>query len=173
MTRKARKPLQGGRGDALHRSNVLLRAVSGVQHHVHTPTLRAKLTSLSGLPAVLAIGWRRRTVSLVASSLVAFAALGAVAHAQTADSQVTTATPAPGFGTPGTGLLPNTNIDRSQPLYLQGDELIYDNSGNSVTARGNVEIFYNNYILTADEVTYDQSANTLTAVGNVVLKEPN
>ena len=38
-------------------------------------------------------------------------------------------------------------------------------------ARGNVEIYYNNYILTADQVVYDQSANTLTAVGNVVLKE--
>lgn len=68
---------------------------------------------------------------------------------------------------------PSRNIDKSQPLYLQGDELVYDTGGNKVIARGNVEIFYNNYILTADEVIYDQSANTLTAVGNVVLKEPN
>ena len=62
---------------------------------------------------------------------------------------------------------PSRNIDKSQPLYLQGDELIYDTGGNRVIARGNVEIFYNNYILTADQVVYDQSANTLTAVGNV------
>src|SRR6476646_654449 len=68
---------------------------------------------------------------------------------------------------------PSRHIDKSQPLYLQGDELIYDNGGNRVVARGNVEIYYNNYILTADQVVYDQSANTLTAVGNVVLKEPN
>jgi len=68
---------------------------------------------------------------------------------------------------------PSRNIDKSQPLYLQGDELIYDNGGNRVIARGNVEIYYNNYILTSDQVVYDQSANTLTAVGNVVLKEPN
>jgi LPS-assembly protein len=68
---------------------------------------------------------------------------------------------------------PSRNIDKSQPLYLQGDELIYDDGGNRVVARGNVEIYYNNYILTADQVVYDQSANTLTAVGNVVLKEPN
>lgn len=68
---------------------------------------------------------------------------------------------------------PSRNIDKSQPLYLQGDELIYDTGGNKVIARGNVEIYYNNYILTADQVIYDQSANTLTAVGNVVLKEPN
>ena len=68
---------------------------------------------------------------------------------------------------------PSRNIDKSQPLYLQGDELVYDTGGNRVVARGNVEIYYNNYILTADQVVYDQSANTLTAVGNVVLKEPN
>ncbi len=68
---------------------------------------------------------------------------------------------------------PSRNLDRSQPLYLQGDELIYDTGGNRTIARGNVEIYYNNYILTADQVVYDQSANTLTAVGNVVLKEPN
>ena len=68
---------------------------------------------------------------------------------------------------------PSRNLDRSQPLYLQGDELVYDTGGNRVVARGNVEIYYNNYILTADQVVYDQSANTLTAVGNVVLKEPN
>ncbi|MFN3869497.1 MAG: LPS-assembly protein LptD, partial [Hyphomicrobiaceae bacterium] len=63
--------------------------------------------------------------------------------------------------------------DKTQPLYLQGDQLVYDNNGTSVIARGNVEIYYSNYILTADEVVYDQSAQTLTAVGNVVLKEPN
>lgn len=63
--------------------------------------------------------------------------------------------------------------DKTQPLYLQGDQLVYDNNSNSVIARGNVEIYYSNYILTADEVIYDQSAQTLTAAGNVVLKEPN
>lgn len=75
--------------------------------------------------------------------------------------------------TPGGLLGKAPKIDRSQPLYLQGDELVYDSSGNRVTARGNVEIFFNNYILTADEVIYDRAANTLTAAGNATLKEPN
>ena len=66
----------------------------------------------------------------------------------------------------------NTNIDRAQPMRLQGDQLIYDKSGDRVISRGNVEIFYNNYILTADEVVYDQGSGTLTAIGNVTLKEP-
>jgi LPS-assembly protein len=68
---------------------------------------------------------------------------------------------------------PTPKIDKAQPLYLQGDELIYDTKGNRTIARGNVEIFYNNNVLTADEVIYDQGANTLTAAGNVELKEAN
>ena len=64
-------------------------------------------------------------------------------------------------------------LDKSLPLYLQGDELIYDNAGSRVIARGNVEIYYNKNVLTADQVIYDRSANTLTASGNVELKEAN
>src|SRR5262245_61720438 len=41
------------------------------------------------------------------------------------------------------GLLgPIKKIDEKQPLYLQGDELVYDTKGNRVLARGNVEIYY-------------------------------
>ena len=68
---------------------------------------------------------------------------------------------------------PLQKIDKAQPLHLQGDELIYDTKGSRVTARGNVEIYYNNYILTADEVVYDQAANTLIADGNVRIREPD
>lgn len=74
---------------------------------------------------------------------------------------------------PGGPTGPAARIDQAQPLYLTGDELVYDNNRNVVTARGNVEIYYNNYVLTADEVTYDQAANTLTAVGNVAVSDPN
>lgn len=63
--------------------------------------------------------------------------------------------------------------DNTLPLYLQGDELIYDTKNNRVIARGNVEIYYNKNVLNADQVIYDQSANTLTASGNVELKEAN
>ena len=40
-------------------------------------------------------------------------------------------------------------------------------------AQGNVEIYYNNYILTAERVIYDQSVNKLVAEGNAQLKDPN
>jgi LPS-assembly protein len=66
----------------------------------------------------------------------------------------------------------NKKIDSTKPMNLQGDQLVYDTAGNRVIARGNVEIFYNDNILTADEVVYDQNAGTLTAAGNVTLKEP-
>ena len=68
---------------------------------------------------------------------------------------------------------PVQKIDKSKPLYLQGDDLIYDTKNNRVVARGNVEIYYNNYALTADQVVFDQAANTLTATGNVQVREPN
>ncbi len=64
-------------------------------------------------------------------------------------------------------------IDRAEPLYMQADQLIYDTRGNRVIAQGNVEIYYNNYILTADQVVYNQGTNTLTAEGNAQLKDPN
>ncbi|HWE17442.1 MAG TPA: LPS-assembly protein LptD [Hyphomicrobiaceae bacterium] len=68
---------------------------------------------------------------------------------------------------------PSPKIDRAQPIYLQTDNLVYDEKNNRVIAQGNVEIYYNNYILTADKVVYDQSLNKLMAEGNAQLKDPN
>jgi LPS-assembly protein len=84
------------------------------------------------------------------------------------------ASPPSAFPKPEGGIFgPTPKYDNTLPLYLQGDQLIYDTKGNRVVAKGNVEIFYNSNILTADEVIYDQGANTLSASGNVVLKEAN
>src|SRR5689334_2735301 len=49
----------------------------------------------------------------------------------------------------------NAKLDKAAPLYLQADKLTYDDKNNRVIAQGNVEIYYNNYILTADKVVYD------------------
>ncbi|MDX2309400.1 MAG: LPS-assembly protein LptD [Hyphomicrobium sp.] len=78
------------------------------------------------------------------------------------------------FPKPKGGIFGETQkVDSALPLHLQADELIYDNAGDKVIARGNVEIQYENNNLTADEVVYDQSANTLSAAGNVVVREAN
>jgi LPS-assembly protein len=74
---------------------------------------------------------------------------------------------------PGGILGPKPNIDRAAPLYMQADQLLYDTKNNRVIAQGNVEIYYNNYILTADQVVYDQNLNKLIAEGNAQLKDPN
>ncbi len=64
-------------------------------------------------------------------------------------------------------------INSALPLNLQADQLVYDTRGSKIIARGNVEVFYNNFVLTADEIIYDQSANLLTASGNAQLRDPN
>ncbi|HEX2843040.1 LPS-assembly protein LptD [Hyphomicrobium sp.] len=145
-------------------------------------TLLAPCTEFyASFPRVKAAEWGRlRSSAFVRPALALALSLGLVAgapmaaHAQKTTqkgllSDSGTAFPEqPGgvFGKP-------QKLDKSLPLYLQGDELIYDNNGNRVIARGNVEIYYNKNVLTADKVIYDQSANTLTASGNVELKEAN
>jgi LPS-assembly protein len=86
----------------------------------------------------------------------------------------TTAKKSSSFPKSKDGILgPKPNIDRAQPLYMQADQLLYDTRNSRVIAQGNVEIYYNNFILTADQVVYDQSANKLIAEGNAQLKDPN
>lgn len=63
--------------------------------------------------------------------------------------------------------------DSGLPMLLQADQMIYDNQNNRVIAKGNVEIYYNNYTLLADKVVYDRANNLLKAEGNVRIKEPN
>ena len=70
-------------------------------------------------------------------------------------------------------LAPPTRLDKTKPMYLNADELVYDNTGNRVVARGNVELYYSDYSLTADEVAYDQAAKTIVANGNVTIRDPN
>lgn len=108
--------------------------------------------------------------ALFASLTIASAPL---AYAQDPNA-VQSSKPPSSFGSDNGNLFGNVkkNLDTSLPMNVQGDQLIYESGGQRVVARGNVEIFYNDYILTADEVVYDQTAGTLTAVGNVTLKEP-
>lgn len=136
-----------------------------------TPITLATCTGLLGsFPCRMALG----TARFFALVLLALAAVSLPALAQDPSVAVggggkTSAFPK----TPGGVFGATPKLDKALPLYLQGDQLIYDTKGNRVIARGNVEIFYNNNVLTAQEVVYDQSANTLTASGNVELKDVN
>ena len=64
-------------------------------------------------------------------------------------------------------------LDSTLPMLLQADQMIYDNQNNRVIAKGNVEIYYNNYTLLADQVIYERGNNLLRAEGNVRIKEPS
>lgn len=124
-----------------------------------------------------ALSWRalQRVTGRGAATLVLLGALLSVpAFAQSPvaiDGKSSSASSFP--KTPGGMFGPKPKLDQTQPLHLQGDQLVYDTKGNRVIARGNVEIFYNNNMLRADEVIYDQGGNTLTASGNVNLRDAN
>ncbi len=64
-------------------------------------------------------------------------------------------------------------IDSSEPMLLQADEMVYDNDNARITAKGNVEIYYGSYTLLADQVIYNRNSNTLAATGNVRMKDPD
>lgn len=64
-------------------------------------------------------------------------------------------------------------IDSSEPMLLQADEMVYDNDNSKITAKGNVEIYYGSYTLLADQVIYNRGTNTLAATGNVRMKDPD
>ncbi len=57
------------------------------------------------------------------------------------------------------------------PMLVQADEIKYDYTNNSVSAVGNVQIYYNGATIEADEVVYDQKTKRLRAQGNVRLTE--
>lgn len=60
----------------------------------------------------------------------------------------------------------------TKKLLLEADRLTYDFDNETVTATGNVQIYYDGYVLDAGEVTYDQKSGRLIATGGVRLLEP-
>jgi len=59
----------------------------------------------------------------------------------------------------------------NQPMLVQATEIRYDYTNNTVSAAGNVQIYYNGATIEADEVIYDQKTKRLRAQGNVRLTE--
>ena len=116
----------------------------------------------------------RNKILFAAAGLAISAAGGSAAHAQLIDAP-NYAPYAPYYAPydPAPFGVYSQPFIYSQPLYMQADQLLYDTKNNRVIAQGNVEIYYNNYVLTADQVIYDQNVNKLLAEGNAQLKDPN
>ena len=124
------------------------------------------------MPALPVRAWSRRSAFAIvlafSAALLALSPVGALAQVK----QPKTAEQ-PTFG-PKTPLLQTPKpLDQTKPMLLNADELVYDSARSRVTARGNVEIYYNNYVVFAEEVVYDQRSGRLEARGNVRIKTPN
>lgn len=61
----------------------------------------------------------------------------------------------------------------TQRLLLEADQLVYDFDRQTVTAIGNVQIYYGAYAIDAERVTYDQKSGRLIASGGVRMLEPD
>ena len=59
------------------------------------------------------------------------------------------------------------------PIEFSSDQLDVDRELRIVTARGNVEVNYQERTLMADTISYDQNADVMTATGNITLLEPS
>jgi LPS-assembly protein len=56
-------------------------------------------------------------------------------------------------------------------MVLKAREMIYDNDNNTVTAVGDVQIYYDGRVLQADRVVYDRKSSRVKAFGNVKITE--
>ncbi len=68
---------------------------------------------------------------------------------------------------------PPASEGENAPVDFTADSLEHDESGQIITARGNVELIQNGQILRADTVIYNLQTDTAYAKGNVVLNQPN
>ncbi len=64
------------------------------------------------------------------------------------------------------------NPDSDQPVLLTADEIIHDQAGGIVTARGRVEVAQGERVLMADQISYNLKQDVVTAQGNITLLEP-
>lgn len=78
------------------------------------------------------------------------------------------------------GALPKTRIDTSkeifneqQPVFLEAEQVDYDQQAQQVQATGQVEVTQGDTIILADKLLYDQKTDTVRAIGNVSMLEAN
>ena len=67
----------------------------------------------------------------------------------------------------------NVSAKPGAQMLVESDELVYDYDRNTVSAVGNVKIYYVGYTLQADQVTYFQTIAKLVASGSVQMTDPS
>jgi LPS-assembly protein len=64
-------------------------------------------------------------------------------------------------------------IEPGAQMLVESDQLVYDYDNNTVSAVGNVRIYYGRYTLEAEKVTYLRDSGRLIATGFVKLTDPD
>ena len=120
-------------------------------------------------------GGRRRRAGArltIAFALSAFVALIGGGFLASSGAQAQSAVPpkpsAPAAPAPSSQEAAAKNPDK---LYVDADQLVYDNDHNIVTATGAVVLYYKNRVLQADKVVYDRNAKRVLAEGRAKLTD--
>ena len=64
---------------------------------------------------------------------------------------------------------PDSDDSADEAVNFSANEMINDDKANTVTAKGDVEVDYNNMHLETDELVYNRQTDVITARGNVRL----
>lgn len=115
----------------------------------------------------------RRKRGSSAFDLGVFARISCALLAATVVAGLTGQLNSPASAQEAPSLLRLPDSKKGAPMLVQADEMTYDTDADTVTASGNVEIYYADYVLTARRVVYDKRNNTVAADGDVRLKEPD
>jgi LPS-assembly protein len=70
-----------------------------------------------------------------------------------------------------TALAQRAKTNPNAEMVVKAREMIYDNDKNTVTAVGDVQIYYDGRVLQADRVIYDRASNRVKAVGNAKITD--
>lgn len=136
-----------------------------------SPSLGGRMT---GGKLLAAIGYKtgRRGGAVVSGALISFSLLLASILCSA------TSLAAGNEGVFGGSSLPveevfQADIEPGAQMLVESDQLVYDYDNNTVSAVGNVRIYYGRYTLEAEKVTYLKSSGRLIATGYVKLTDPN
>ena len=114
-------------------------------------------------------GYRRAGATIVAA-LIAFVAWSLLAP----ERSLAQMPPASLLHFPQRPAVPKPpDVPSDSPMLVQATEIRYDYTNETVSAVGNVQIYYRGATIEADEVTYDQKTKHLRAQGNARLTEPD
>ncbi len=72
----------------------------------------------------------------------------------------------------GFGIDTGVKVPQGSQMLVEADQLVYDYDHNTVSAVGNVKLYYVGYTLEAEKVTYIKSTSKLIATGGVKMTDP-